>query len=49
LSTIQGANKISVVKAGVVVEEGNHKELLEKQGFYYRLQLQNSSNTLNAS
>lgn len=44
LSTIQDANKISVVKEGVVVEEGNHEDLMNKQGYYYRLQAQNNSN-----
>jgi ATP-binding cassette subfamily B (MDR/TAP) protein 1 len=44
LSTIQNSHKISVVKAGVVVEEGTHEELLELQGNYYQLQNQNKSN-----
>lgn len=37
LSTIQGADNILVVEKGNVVEQGNHRELMEKQGFYYRL------------
>lgn len=37
LSTIQGADNILVVDQGNVVEQGTHKELMEKQGFYYRL------------
>ncbi|MDF2942722.1 MAG: transporter transrane region [Herbinix sp.] len=37
LSTIQGADNILVVDQGNVVEQGNHKELMGKQGFYYRL------------
>ena len=41
LSTIQEANKIIVVDKGEIMEEGNHEELLEKDGFYanlYRMQ-----------
>ncbi len=34
LSTIQGADKILVMRAGQIVEQGNHRELLEKNGFY---------------
>lgn len=37
LSTIQGADNILVVDHGDVVEQGTHKELMEKKGFYYRL------------
>ncbi len=37
LSTIQGADNILVVDQGNVVEQGSHKELMEKKGFYYRL------------
>lgn len=37
LSTIQGADNILVVDQGNVVEQGNHQELMEKKGFYYRL------------
>ncbi|WAC10002.1 ABC transporter ATP-binding protein [Dyadobacter pollutisoli] len=41
LSTIQEADKIIVVDKGAIVEEGNHEQLLEKEGFYanlYRMQ-----------
>lgn len=41
LSTIQEANKIIVVDKGEIMEEGNHEQLLEKEGFYanlYRMQ-----------
>lgn len=34
LSTIQKADKIMVLKDGVIVEEGTHGELLKKQGAY---------------
>lgn len=37
LSTIQEADVILVMKDGNIIEQGNHKELLEKQGFYYNL------------
>jgi len=37
LSTIQGADNILVVNEGDIVEQGTHKELMEKQGFYYKL------------
>ena len=37
LSTIQGADNILVVDKGNVVEQGNHKELMAKKGYYYRL------------
>lgn len=37
LSTIQGADTILVVNEGKVVEQGKHKELIDKKGFYYKL------------
>ncbi len=37
LSTIQNADIILVVKDGNVIEHGNHKELMEKKGFYASL------------
>lgn len=37
LSTIQDADKIVVMDQGRVVEIGNHEELLEQQGYYYKL------------
>lgn len=37
LSTIQGADNILVVDQGNVVEQGTHGELMEKEGFYYKL------------
>jgi ATP-binding cassette subfamily B protein len=37
LSTIQGADNILVIDQGDVVEQGTHKELMEKESFYYKL------------
>ena len=37
LSTIQNADTILVVKDGTIIEQGNHDELIRKQGFYYSL------------
>lgn len=37
LSTIQDADIIVVMDQGMIVEQGNHQELLEKQGKYYSL------------
>ena len=37
LSTIKNADIIIVLDKGDVVEVGNHKQLLEKKGFYYNL------------
>lgn len=37
LSTIQNADVILVIKDGMIVESGNHNELLNKNGVYYSL------------
>ena len=37
LSTIQNADTILVVKDGAIIEQGNHEELIRKEGFYYSL------------
>ena len=37
LSTVQSADKIFVLEDGKVVEEGNHAELMEKNGRYIEL------------
>ena len=45
LSTIKDADLILVMKDGDIIEQGNHEELLEKNGFYaslYNSQFENS-------
>lgn len=37
LSTIRNADKIVVIEDGEIVEQGNHEDLLEQRGSYYRL------------
>ena len=37
LSTIKRADRIFVVDNGKIIEEGNHRQLLEKKGAYYNL------------
>lgn len=37
LATIKEADIILVMKDGNIIEQGNHKELLNKKGFYYKL------------
>lgn len=37
LSTVMQADKICVLQKGVLVEEGNHTELMQKQSFYYNM------------
>ena len=37
LSTLRGADRIYVVDGGRIVEYGNHRELMEKKGAYYKL------------
>ena len=37
LSTIKNADVILVMKDGDIIEQGNHEELLEKNGFYAQL------------
>ena len=38
LSTIQTADIILVMVDGDIVEQGNHHQLMEKQGYYYQMQ-----------
>lgn len=37
LSTIRSADRILVIEKGKIIEDGNHKQLLKKRGFYYNL------------
>ena len=37
LSTIEKADVIIVMNNGAIIETGNHQELMNKEGFYYRL------------
>ena len=37
LSTIRKANQILVIENGVIAEQGNHEELIAKEGRYYQL------------
>ena len=37
LSTIESADVILVMKEGSIIEQGSHKELLKKNGFYATL------------
>ena len=37
LSTVQSSNDIIVLDHGKIIEEGNHKELIDKKGVYYQL------------
>lgn len=37
LSTIKNADIILVMKDGAIIEQGNHNQLLDKQGFYFDL------------
>ena len=39
LSTIQKSDQIFVIQDGVIVERGNHQDLLKQKGQYYRLYL----------
>ncbi len=37
LSTIQNADKIIVLDNGKILEEGSHRDLIKKKGFYSKL------------
>lgn len=37
LATIQNADKIIVMDKGRIVEQGTHEELIEKEGYYFKL------------
>ena len=44
LSTIRAADRILVLEAGRIVEEGTHAELLERRGLYHRLYMTQFAN-----
>ena len=46
LSTIQDANLILVMDQGQVVEQGNHEELMNNKGLYYKMQMANNINII---
>lgn len=37
LSTIVNSDRILVIKKGKIIEDGNHKQLIENKGYYYNL------------
>ncbi len=37
LSTIRSADRILVIQGGKIIEEGTHRQLIAKQGYYYQL------------
>jgi len=37
LSTITNADRIVVIHSGKVIEQGTHRDLLAKGGYYYQL------------
>ena len=49
LSTVRDADSILVMDQGEIVESGSHSELLEKDGYYARLWLQQQHNGENES
>ncbi|XP_052741210.1 multidrug resistance protein homolog 49-like isoform X2 [Bicyclus anynana] len=50
LSTIRNVDKIYVLKEGMIVESGNHNELMSERGYYYDMvMLQSSPETPDAA
>ncbi|CAF3346233.1 unnamed protein product [Rotaria socialis] len=43
LSTIRSCDVICVLDHGIVVESGNHTDLMERRGFYYNMLVHNST------
>ena len=46
LSTIKNTDRILVIRKGEIPEEGSHRQLLAKRGFYYRLYTRQSRRRL---
>ncbi len=42
LSTIKNSDNIIVLKNGIKIEEGNHKQLMKAKGFYYKMSQSNT-------
>ena len=37
LSTIRSADRILVIQDGKIIEDGTHRQLIARQGYYYQL------------
>ena len=37
LSTIRSADRILVIQDGKIIEDGTHRQLIARQGYYYKL------------
>ena len=46
LTTIRNADKIVVIEKGRIIEEGNHKELIEKHGKYWEMNKKREPNQI---
>jgi len=46
LSTIMQADRIVVMRQGLIVEQGNHRQLLEQKGYYEQLYLHSQGKSL---
>ena len=44
LTTIQNSEQICVVDRGIVRESGNHQQLIQQQGIYYKLNMAQQRN-----
>ena len=44
LSTIINSDCIMVIEQGLIIERGNHDDLMKQKGTYYRLQTGSSPN-----